>query len=164
MAGIYPCVWKTTGEIVMIVKATEEEIQEIRMKSADALFEGTKKQFHPSTERVSELIDNALEKGCYYLISRQENKLAGWVLAGPSADFFSKEEIGFIYELYVLSEYRGQGLAKPLMRKAINELSAKGYPEIRLSVHAGNFAQQVYRELGFVEKQISMSLQVIKRS
>jgi L-amino acid N-acyltransferase YncA len=129
----------------MTVKATEEEIQEIRMKSADALFEGTTKQFHPSIERVNELIDNALEKGCYYLVSRQENKLAGWVLAGPAAD-------------------RGQGLAKPLMRKAINELSAKGYPEIRLSVHAGNFARQVYHELGFVEKQISMSLQVIKGS
>jgi ribosomal protein S18 acetylase RimI-like enzyme len=148
----------------MTVKATEEEIQEIRMKSADALFEGTTKQFHPSIERVNELIDNALEKGCYYLVSRQENKLAGWVLAGPAADFFSKAEIGFIYELYVLPEYRGQGLAKPLMQKAINELSAKGYPEIRLSVHAGNFAQQVYHELGFVEKQISMSLQVIKGS
>ncbi|AWD63787.1 MULTISPECIES: GNAT family N-acetyltransferase [Priestia] len=147
----------------MIAKATEEEIQEIRTKSADALFEGTTHQFQPSTERVNELIDNALEKGCYYLVSRQENKLAGWVFVGPSADFFSKAEIGFIYELYVLPEYRGQGLAKPLMQKAIDELSIKGYPEIRLSVHAGNFAQHVYRELGFVDKQISMSLQVAKR-
>ncbi|MFV5315746.1 GNAT family N-acetyltransferase [Priestia megaterium] len=147
----------------MIVKATEEEIQEIRIKSADALFEGTTHQFQPSTERVNELIDNALQKGCYYLVSRQENKLAGWVFVGPSADFFSKAEIGFIYELYVLPEYRGQGLAKPLMQKAIDELSIKGYPEIRLSVHAGNFVQHVYRELGFVDKQISMSLQVVKR-
>ncbi len=157
--------WKTNtkGEVVMIVKATEEEIQEIRTKSADALFEGTTHQFQPSTERVNELIDNALQKGCYYLVSRQENKLAGWVLAGPSADFFSKEEIGFIYELYVVPEYRGQGLAKPLMQKAIDELSIKGYREIRLSVHAGNFAQHVYRELGFVDKQISMSFQVVKR-
>jgi len=157
--------WKTNtkGEIVMIAKATEEEIQEIRTKSADALFEGTTHQFQPSTERVNELIDNALKKGCYYLVFRQENKLAGWVFVGPSADFFSKAEIGFIYELYVLPEYRGQGLAKPLMQKAIDELSIKGYPEIRLSVHAGNFAQHVYRELGFVDKQISMSLQVAKR-
>ncbi|MEM4990998.1 GNAT family N-acetyltransferase [Priestia sp. SB1] len=147
----------------MIAKATEEEIQEIRKKSADALFEGTTHQFQPSTERVNELIDNALEKGCYYLVSRQEKKLAGWVFVGPSADFFSKAEIGFIYELYVLPEYRGQGLAKPLMQKAIDELSIKEYPEIRLSVHAGNFAQHVYRELGFVDKQISMSLQVAKR-
>ncbi|MCM3182567.1 GNAT family N-acetyltransferase [Priestia megaterium] len=147
----------------MIAKATEEELQEIRTKSADALFEGTMKQFHPSAERVNELVRSAFEKGCYYLVSRQENKLAGWVLIGPSADFFSKEEIGFIYELYVVPEYRGQGLAKPLMQKAIDELSIKGYREIRLSVHAGNFAQHVYRELGFVDKQISMSFQVVKR-
>ncbi|ADF40785.1 GNAT family N-acetyltransferase [Priestia megaterium] len=147
----------------MIAKATEEELQEIRTKSADALFEGTMKQFHPSAERVNELIGSAFEKGCYYLVSRQENKLAGWVLIGPSADFFSKEEIGFIYELYVVPEYRGQGLAKLLMQKAIDELSIKGYREIRLSVHAGNFAQHVYRELGFVDKQISMSFQVVKR-
>jgi ribosomal protein S18 acetylase RimI-like enzyme len=164
-AGIYPRMWKTNtkGEIVMIAKATEEELQEIRTKSADALFEGTMKQFHPSAERVNELVRSAFEKGCYYLVSRQENKLAGWVLIGPSADFFSKEEIGFIYELYVVPEYRGQGLAKPLMQKAIDELSIKGYREIRLSVHAGNFAQHVYRELGFVDKQISMSFQVVKR-
>ncbi|MED3944916.1 GNAT family N-acetyltransferase [Priestia megaterium] len=147
----------------MIAKATEEELQEIRTKSADALFEGTMKQFHPSAERVNELVDSAFEKGCYYLVSRQENKLSGWVLIGPSTDFFSKEEIGFIYELYVVPEYRGQGLAKPLMQKAIDELSIKGYHEIRLSVHAGNFAQHVYRELGFVDKQISMSFQVVKR-
>lgn len=147
----------------MIAKATEEELQEIRTKSADALFEGTMKQFHPSAERVNELVRSAFEKGCYYLVSRQENKLAGWVLIGLSADFFSKEEIGFIYELYVVPEYRGQGLAKPLMQKAIDELSIKGYREIRLSVHAGNFAQHVYRELGFVDKQISMSFQVVKR-
>ncbi|MFS2169945.1 GNAT family N-acetyltransferase [Priestia megaterium] len=147
----------------MIAKATEEELQEIRTKSADALFKGTMKQFHPSAERVNELVRSAFEKGCYYLVSRQENKLAGWVLIGSSADFFSKEEIGFIYELYVVPEYRGQGLAKPLMQKAIDELSIKGYREIRLSVHAGNFAQHVYRELGFVDKQISMSFQVVKR-
>lgn len=147
----------------MIAKATEEELQEIWTKSADALFEGTMKQFHPSAERVNELVRSAFEKGCYYLVSRQENKLAGWVLIGPSADFFSKEEIGFIYELYVVPEYRGQGLAKPLMQKAIDELSIKEYREIRLSVHAGNFAQHVYRELGFVDKQISMSFQVVKR-
>ncbi|CAK8581448.1 hypothetical protein BMEGG_03637 [Priestia megaterium] len=61
----------------MIAKATEEELQEIRTKSADALFEGTMKQFHPSAERVNELIGSAFEKGCYYLVSRQENKLAG---------------------------------------------------------------------------------------
>lgn len=151
------------NEHIMIAKATEEELQEIRTKSADALFEGTMKQFHPSAERVNELVGSAFEKGCYYLVLRQENKLAGWVLIGPSTDFFSKEEIGFIYELYVVPEYRGQGLAKPLMQKAIDELSIKGYPEIRLSVHAGNFAQHVYRELGFVDKQISMSFQVAKR-
>ena len=88
---------------------SEEELQEIRTKSADALFEGTMKQFHPSAERVNELVGSAFEKGCYYLVSRQENKLAGWVLIGPSTDFFSKEEIGFIYELYVVPEYRGNG-------------------------------------------------------
>ncbi|MGG0746123.1 GNAT family N-acetyltransferase [Priestia megaterium] len=113
--------------------------------------------------KANELVGSAFEKGCYYLVSRQENKLAGWVLIGPSTDFFSKEEIGFIYELYVVPEYRGQGLAKPLIQKAIDELSFKGYPEIRLSVHAGNFAQHVYRDLGFVDKQISMTLQVVKR-
>ena len=83
------------------------------------------KQFHPSAERVNELVGSAFEKGCYYLVSRQENKLAGLILIGPSTDFFSKEEIGFIYELYVVPEYRGQGLAKPLLQKAIDELLSK---------------------------------------
>ena len=77
----------------MIAKATEEEIQEIRTKSADALFEGTTHQFQPSTERVNELIDNALEKGCYYLVSRQENKLAGWVLSVHLPTSFQKQKL-----------------------------------------------------------------------
>ncbi|MDQ0862039.1 ribosomal protein S18 acetylase RimI-like enzyme [Bacillus sp. V2I10] len=46
------------------------------------------------------------------------------------------------------------------MKAAIDELFTKGHKEIRLNVQAENFAKELYKEFGFVDRQISMSLTV----
>ncbi|MCZ6945004.1 GNAT family N-acetyltransferase, partial [Bacillus mycoides] len=94
----------------------------------------------------------------YYLVSKDDDNLKGWILIGSGKDYFSQESVGFIYELYILPEYRGQKLSKKLMKAGIDELSLKGHKEIRLNVHVKNFARELYKEFGFVDRQISMSL------
>ncbi|OSX86893.1 hypothetical protein BTJ45_06015 [Bacillus mycoides] len=142
----------------MIKKASKNDLNEILTKSDNALYEGTAKTFKPTRERVKEIVQIALEQGAYYLVSKDDDNLKGWILIGSGKDYFSQESVGFIYELYILPEYRGQKLSKKLMKAGIDELSLKGHKEIRLNAHVKNFARELYKEFGFVDRQISMSL------
>lgn len=134
------------------------ELESILQLSPQALFEGTLGRVRPTDEKVKQLVEPLLGKGCYYLIATEEEKLMGWILIGPSKDQFSDEIIGFLYELYVMQEFRGKGISKQLMKSAIERLKSEGYPEIRLGVFAGNQAIHLYKQMGFSERNVTMSL------
>ena len=141
----------------MIQKANEEEVQQILNFAAQSLFEGTKETCQLSQEKAIEITQPLLDKGAYYLVVKQENVLAGWILIGENTDYFSGEKMGFIYELYIFPTYREKGLSRKLMKVGIDRLQEK-YKEIRLNVFAGNFAKEMYKEFGFVERQVVMTL------
>ncbi|PFM63282.1 GNAT family N-acetyltransferase [Bacillus cereus] len=141
----------------MIEKANREETNEILQYAAQSLFEGTRGSCQLSTDKAIEITKPIVEKGAYYLVVKEANKVMGWILIGENADYFSSEKLGFIYELYVFPEYRGRGLSRKLMKAGIKELQEK-YSEIRLNVFAGNFAKEMYEDFGFVERQVVMTL------
>ncbi|PFE14795.1 GNAT family N-acetyltransferase [Bacillus cereus] len=141
----------------MIEKANREEMDEIIQYAAQSLFEGTRGNCQLSREKAIEITRPIVEKGAYYLVVKEENNVMGWILIGENKDYFSHEKLGFIYELYVFPEYRGKGLSRKLMGAGIKELQ-KNYSEIRLNVFAGNFAKEMYKEFGFVERQVIMTL------
>lgn len=114
----------------------------------------------PTEEKVKDLIGSLLKKGCYYLIASENEKLLGWVLIGASKDPFTDTMYGFIYELYVMQDFRGRGISKLLLKNAINNLKNEGYSEVRLSVFADNSVIELYRQMGFSERYITMSLQL----
>jgi ribosomal protein S18 acetylase RimI-like enzyme len=143
-----------------IRKPSNTEIKTILKLSPQALFEGTMGRILPTEEKIQQLIKPLLEKGCYYLIAIENDKLLGWILIGANKDQFTDTMIGFIYELYVIQEFRGKGIAKRLLKSAINNLKNEGYSEIRLSVFTENHAIQLYRQMGFSERNITMSLQL----
>ncbi|MGG0207330.1 GNAT family N-acetyltransferase [Bacillus mycoides] len=141
----------------MITKANEKETEKILHYAAKSLFEGTRGNCQLSKEKAIEITKPIIEKGAYYLVIKEENKVMGWILIGENTDYFSREKLGFIYELYVFSEYRGRGLSRELMEAGIKELKEK-YSEILLNVFAGNFAKEMYEEFGFIERQVIMTL------
>ncbi|MBK5487563.1 GNAT family N-acetyltransferase [Bacillus sp. TH17] len=141
----------------MITKANEKETEKILHYAAQSLFEGTRGNCQLSKEKAIEITKPIIEKEAYYLVIKEENKVMGWILIGENTDYFSREKLGFIYELYVFSEYRGRGLSRELMEAGIKELKEK-YSEIRLNVFAGNFAKEMYEEFGFIERQVIMTL------
>ncbi|GED71797.1 hypothetical protein BRE01_54990 [Brevibacillus reuszeri] len=51
------------------------ELEEIMMHSPQALFEGTMGRVKPTDEKIKQLIEPLLEKGCYYLIATEDSKL-----------------------------------------------------------------------------------------
>ncbi|WP_117161024.1 GNAT family N-acetyltransferase [Paraliobacillus sp. X-1268] len=140
-----------------IRKPNELEIEKIVALSPQALFEGTLGLTKPTLEKAKELIESILKKGSYYLIATENNELMGWILLGGSIDQFSIKTIGFIYEVFVLDEYRGKSISKQLIKIGIEQLKQEGYSEVRLSVFEGNQAIKIYEGLGFENRTITMS-------
>jgi ribosomal protein S18 acetylase RimI-like enzyme len=141
-----------------IRKPTDSEFKEIMKLSLQAMFEGTLGEVKPTGEKIKQLVEPLLKKGCYYLIATEDAKLMGWILIGENKDQFTDKRIGFIYELFVLEEFRRKGVAKQLLSSAIDRLKQEGYPEVRLSVFVGNPAIKIYEKMGFHSRNITMSL------
>lgn len=146
--------------VVDIRKPNNSELQEVISLSPQALFDGTLGEITPTIEKIKSLIEPLLEKGSYYLIATENNKLLGWILIGASKDQFTEKAYGFIYELFVIKEFRGTGVSKKLMKTAIDHLKQDGHTEVRLSAFAENQAIKLYEKMGFNIRTVAMSLQI----
>lgn len=144
--------------LMEIRKPNDSELKNIILLSPQAVFNGTLGEVKPTNEKIKHLVEPLLEKGSYYLIATENDKLMGWVLIGTSKDQFTDRINGFIYELFVREEFRGNGISKQLMRIAIDQLKQDGHSEVRLSAFAGNQAIKLYEKMGFNIRTVSMSL------
>jgi ribosomal protein S18 acetylase RimI-like enzyme len=143
-----------------IRKPNESEYKKVLSLSPQAVFDGTLGEVKPSDEKVKQLIERLLQKGSYYLIATEGDNLMGWILIGTSKDHFTEKKYGFIYELFVLEEFRGNGISKRLIETGVEHLKQDGFSEVRLSVYAGNQAIKLYEKLGFKDKTITMSMPI----
>ena len=144
-----------------IRKAQSRELKTILSLSPQAIFDGTLGEVRPSNSKVESLVKPLLEKGSFYMVAAEEEKIFGWILLGTTKDSFSDQVLGFIYEIYVLKEYRRQGISKELMNAAIVHFQQEGYAEVRLSAKAENPAVRLYEKAGFKTRTVSMSLNLI---
>jgi len=143
-----------------IRKPNDSEYKMILSLSPQALFDGTLGELKLTDEKIKQLIEPLLQKGSYYLIASEADILLGWILIGTSKDQLTEKKYGFIYELFVLDEYRGNGISKRLIESGIEHLKQDGYSEVRLSVYAGNQAIKLYEIMGFKNRTITMSLSI----
>ncbi|WP_042147977.1 GNAT family N-acetyltransferase [Paucisalibacillus sp. EB02] len=141
-----------------IRKPNDLEFEKVLELSPQAVFDGTLGEVEPTKEKIDQLVKPLLEKGSYYLIAVEEEKIMGWILLGASKDQFTNKINGFIYELFVVDKFRGNGISKKLMRAGIDQLRQEGYSEVRLSVFAENHAIKVYKDLGFNIRTVTMTL------
>jgi ribosomal protein S18 acetylase RimI-like enzyme len=141
-----------------IRKPTDSELKKVLTFSPEAVFDGTLGEVKPTNEKIEQLVKPLLNKGSYYLIAAEGDKLMGWILLGESKDQFTDKLNGFIYELFVIEEFRGHGISKRLMKTAIDHLKQDGYYEVRLSAFAGNKAIKLYEKMGFNVRTVTMSL------
>lgn len=155
---IYQRTLKGMTLLMDIRKPNDSELKEVILLSPQALFDGTLGEVKPTIEKIKRLIEPLLEKGSYYLIATENEKLLGWILVGAGNDQFTDKRNGFIYELFVIKEFRGNGVSKQLMKTAFDHLRKDGYSEVRLSAFAGNPAIKLYEKMGFNIRTVSMSL------
>ena len=141
-----------------IRKADNNDLKTILSLSPQAVFDGTLGEVRPSNSKVESMVKPLLEKGSFYLVVVDEEEIIGWLLLGTSKDQFTDQVVGFIYEIYILKGYRGQGFSKELMNAAIAHFQQEGYAEVRLSAKADNPAIRIYENAGFKTRTVSMSL------
>lgn len=77
------------------------------------------------------------------LIDRDTNEIIGLCLVSLW------EELPLIYEIAVKPAYRGQGLGKYMLSRAVHQLNDT-YSVLRLFVTSGNAAEKLYTKLGFL--------------
>lgn len=143
-----------------IKKPNDFELLKVLTLSPKAVFDGTLGEVEPTKEKINQLVKPLLDKGSYYLIATEGDKLMGWILLGPNKDQFTDVINGFIYELFVLYEFRGNGISKQLMKAGIEHLKQDGYSEIRLSAFIENRAIKLYEKFGFDIRTVTMSLKL----
>lgn len=143
-----------------IRKPNDLELKQVLLLSPQAVYDGTLGEIKPTHEKVNDLVEPLLGKGSYYLIATENDKVMGWILIGAVKDQFTDKMYGFVYELYVLEEFRGNGIAKELMKTGIDHLKQAGYSEVRLSAFTGNHAIKLYEKIGFNIRKVTMSLQI----
>jgi len=143
-----------------IRKPTDLELKKVLALSPKAIFDGTLGEVNPTDEKVEQLVKPLLRNGSHYLIAVENDTIMGWILLGKNKDQFTDKLNGFIYELFVIKEFRGNGISKKLMKATIDHFRQDGYTEVRLSAFSGNKAIKLYEKMGFNIRTVTMNLQL----
>lgn len=149
-----------------IRKAKKEDLQAIKDLRYDlAVFE--KNLGHdivepewPYTEVGEKDINYFFNKQFIYL-AEDNQKIVGFI----TGEIFKKKawytvQLGSINNLYVIEEYRNNGIGKKLMQIMIDSLKEKGITNIELNTFSGNVdAIKFYEKLGFKKANLQMLYQ-----
>ena len=94
---------------------------------------------------LQEKLDNGAAMYTAVLVDREKKQDAGFVTVTYNRD----TSFGEIEMLYLLEEYRGQGIGTELLRAMMDALEREGVRQVSLSVQKGNPAVRLYRRVGF---------------
>ncbi|WP_407271674.1 GNAT family N-acetyltransferase [Radiobacillus sp. PE A8.2] len=146
----------------MIGRPTTQEVDYILANAQYSANEGIQQSGLISKQKAVQMHVSVLDYGGYYLVYRNNNQtIAGWILIGESGDQFTEQVHAFIYEIYVLPNYRKKGIGKVLLQSAMDLCKQRGYQEIRLNVFAKNSAKLIYERLGFEDVQMLMNKRLV---
>lgn len=141
---------------IVIRQADEKEIDEVISISVDTIDESTGWQIKAEQldkEHLSKALRDIISNEGVVLCAFDGRMLAGFVIFGPSGrSVFTQEQTGFIYDLYVMPNYRGRGIAQRLIANCYKLTKEMGFKTIALNVFARNKpARKLYEKLGFKE-------------
>ena len=84
---------------------------------------------------------------------------SGYALMRTNKPYQTPSEYVYLGFMYVLPEYRGQGINREIMTHLMNWGKALGYTEFQLTVYAENkSAIKAYEKMGLVPEILTMRL------
>lgn len=103
----------------------------------------------PPLESVREFVSKLIQNNeIQFMALDSDGKVVGWcdILRIPFPGFEHCGRLG----MGIIKEYRGQGIGKMLLEKAITEARHRGFIKIELEVFASNIpAINLYKKFGF---------------
>lgn len=110
--------------------------------------------------QIRQLIEQLLKSGpsTFLVAEDEEGRNLGHLWLGEVTEAFSGERRGYIHDLYVVPEARGQGIARRLIIEAERLGRQRGYREMGLTVAAHNdSARRLYESLGYRPERLYLT-------
>jgi len=87
-----------------------------------------------------------------FFVAEDDGKIVGYsegIIENLPSPFKNKK-VGVLESLYIIKEYRSQGLGERLSREVLKWLKSRGIKEYKLTVHHANAtAYRLYKKMGF---------------
>ena len=85
-----------------------------------------------------------------YILAEENGNIVGFILVEVSTVYKGSASI---IDLFIVEDFRAQGLGKKLMEKGMQWLQEHGVKKVRVSAHKSNAAAiHLYKEFGFEEE------------
>ena len=92
-----------------------------------------------------------------FVAEDESHAFLGYLWVGEGSNMLTGLKHGYIYDVFVKKEFRGQGLGRTLLEKAQSYCREKGYSRILLTVCVNNVnAVGLYNKMGFKTEQMHM--------
>jgi len=108
----------------------------------------------PSSRRLGKLFDDALASGSPFKLffAVVGDELCGMASLAIAPTSQGAGCFGYLDDVFVLEQYRGQGIGIKLMREALNHARKGGCVRVELGTRRDNIrARRLYERLGFEE-------------
>lgn len=111
------------------------------------------------TKHMLKLFENLSKRETdkVFVVEDDSHAFLGYLWVGESNNMMTGKKQGFIYDIFVGREFRGKGIGKKLLEKAVDFCRERGYSRILLMVSASNeTAVRLYDRMGFKAEQTYM--------
>ena len=142
------------ADILLVRRTSEETLWNSIPESQRRMLDRKRWSKH-----IANVFENLLKKeGSEIFIAEDENQaFLGYVFIGEGNNMITGQVHGFVYDIFVKEEHRGEDIGKALLKKAQDFCRKKGYSTISLMVSTNNQkAIKFYSETGFTATQIFM--------
>jgi len=118
---------------------------------------------HPERGYGRFLVSQLQDPDSVVLVAEQDGLVVGYAFAAlePMSWKELRDACGFLHDVYVDEATRRGGVGRRLVVEAIRWMASKGAPRVVLGSAAGNTgAQALFRDLGFRQTMIEMTLEI----
>jgi ribosomal protein S18 acetylase RimI-like enzyme len=107
------------------------------------------------TDRVRHIVEGKRTR--IFVAEDEAGAFLGYTIVGPLGTLYSPRPVGFVYDIWVAEEARGQGVGAALLQRAANWCLAENLGKLKLEVGAANdVARHLYEKAGFVLERLVM--------
>ena len=98
-------------------------------------------------QRANNSYNKFNEKDNHQLVLEGDNKVVGFVNVGDTEDT-TYDNCVELHSKYIISDYKGYGFGKELLKAGIEELKRMGYDKMLIGCLDGNPSNEFYKHMG----------------